>query len=580
MVISIFFHIFASQFENNKNKHMNTKTATKTNAFINAANFRSTTLTENGAVTNVTTGSAIVDQFGKAGNFRGRPIEEVFADQARIWEENAEAALRFPFYLRMVTRKVKVNADNETDKVQNGQGARDESFKRLLWIAKEKPEVFYNNIWALPLVGSWKDIWTLMFYDIKEDLNVINQKAMFEIIAQGLLCDTHVDLVKKYMPRIESRSKCTTDWNKITNDLAKAFASFMGISYKEYNKTKSSGNAHTFQKLICSRNYDALNWNHIPGRALNLLVTSKFLSNHNLKDTYTKWIMQQPVAKFTGYVFELARKLREARGSRGYYSASKTIPAEVKHTLDAQFKGLVDKARADGKITENVWCCLDTSGSMNRRVDGLNDITCEDIASSLALFFSDLNTGPFHNKVIMFDNVSTPYDMVGDSFCDRIMNLPSVGCGGTNFQSAVDVIIDIRKKHPEIPLEQYPTTILVVSDMEFDSSNRGWYGSPRQQDTNYEYSKKKLKEVFPEEFVDNMKFIWWDVASRYGNTHYEGKSIEAGCTFLSGFDPSIITMLMGETKVVDEKTGEVRQMTAEELVAKALNQEILTYVNL
>jgi hypothetical protein len=47
----------------------------------------------------------------------------------------------------MVTRKVKVNANNETDKVQNGQGARDEAFKRLLWIAKEHPETFYNNIW-------------------------------------------------------------------------------------------------------------------------------------------------------------------------------------------------------------------------------------------------------------------------------------------------------------------------------------------------------------------------------------------------------------------------------------------------
>lgn len=47
MGIPIFFHIFALQFENNKNKHMNTKT----NAFINAANFRPTTLTENGAKT-------------------------------------------------------------------------------------------------------------------------------------------------------------------------------------------------------------------------------------------------------------------------------------------------------------------------------------------------------------------------------------------------------------------------------------------------------------------------------------------------------------------------------------------------
>ena len=111
---------------------MNTRTRTETNKFVNAVNYRATTLTENGAVTNITTGSAIVDQFGKAGNFRGRTLAEVFADQATIWAENPEAALRFPFYLRMVTRKVKVNADNETDKVQNGQGARDESFKRLL----------------------------------------------------------------------------------------------------------------------------------------------------------------------------------------------------------------------------------------------------------------------------------------------------------------------------------------------------------------------------------------------------------------------------------------------------------------
>ena len=111
---------------------MNTKTATKTNAFLNAVGFESSTLTENGAKTLVSTGSAIVDQFGKAGNFRGRTLAEVFADQATIWGENAEAALRFPFYLRMVTRKVKVNTDNETDKVQNGQGARDESLKRLL----------------------------------------------------------------------------------------------------------------------------------------------------------------------------------------------------------------------------------------------------------------------------------------------------------------------------------------------------------------------------------------------------------------------------------------------------------------
>lgn len=541
------------------------------------------TLTENGAKTLTSTSSSIVDQFGKAGNYRGRPLMSVFEDQAKVWEEDAELALRLPFYLRMVTRKTKISKGNATDKVQSGQGARDESFKRLLWIAKEKQETFYNNIWLLPVVGSWKDFWTLMFYDVKENLNVINREVMYEIIAQGLLNETHVDLVKKYMPRIKSNKKCTTDWTKCTNMFAKEFAKTMGISYQEYNKLKVSGKAHEFQKLMCSRRFNELKWDKIPGRALSLITSTKFLERHNLVDNYTKWVIEQPVAKYTGYVFELASKLKKAVfGDCGLYfshnseNSNKKIPIHVKHTIDAQFNQLLAQAEADGQIKENVWCCLDTSGSMSSLVKGLKGITCGDIADSLALFFASLNKGAFHNKLIMFDHESYPYTMNGESFCDRYLSLPSVSCGGTNFQSAVEEIIKIRKAHPEIPLEQYPTTVLVVTDMNFDAVDRS--SSYRNQPTNYEYSVQSLKSVFPSDFVDNMKFIWWDCASRYGNTQYEGNSLTPGCHFISGFDGSIINLILGNTLVVDKDTKTVRQMTAEEMVVKALTQEVLNYL--
>jgi hypothetical protein len=289
--------------------------------------------------------------------------------------------------------------------------------------------------------------------------------------------------------------------------------------------------------------------------------------------------MSKPVAKYTGYVFELAKKLRDygvSAYSRGRYN----LPIEVKHTIDSQFMGLVEKARENGKINTNVWCALDTSGSMSTRVNGLKDITCEDIASSLAVFFGELNTGAFHNKIIMFDNVSHPYDMKGDSFCERIGNLPSVPAGGTNFQSVVEEIVKIREQHPEIPLEDYPQTILVVSDMQFNPVSYSWYSSrgSRTEPTNYEYSKNTLKKVFPAEFVDNMKFIWWDCAARYGNTDYEASASTNGAYFFSGFDGSIISMLLNEDAIKDEQTGEVRQPTAEEIVMKALNQEILSYI--
>jgi hypothetical protein len=286
--------------------------------------------------------------------------------------------------------------------------------------------------------------------------------------------------------------------------------------------------------------------------------------------------MTKPVAKFTGYVFELAKKAREAGLYRGY-AASRLSP-EVRHTIDAQFMGLVETAQKNGKITENVWCALDTSGSMGTGVKGLNGVYCSDIATSLALFFGELNTGAFHNKIIMFDDTSYPYDIQGDGFCDKITKLPSVPCGGTNFQSVVEEIVKIRQQHPEIPLEDYPKTILVVSDMQFNPAG-GWR-SRRTSPTNYEYSKETLKTVFPAEFVDSMKFVWWDAASRYGNTHYEGTANESGCYFFSGFDGSIISMLLNEDAVVDEKTGETRMPTAEEIVMKALSQEVLNYIKL
>ena len=93
-----------------------------------------------------------------------------------------------------------------------------------------------------------------------------------------------------------------------------------------------------------------------------------------------------------------------------------------------------------------------------------------------------------------------------------------------------------------------------------------------------EYAKKTLAEVFPQEFVDDMKFIWWDCASR--RKTFEGTAFESGITHLSGFDGSIINTLLGMEKVVDARTGEYRNPTAEELVEKALSQEILNYLSL
>ena len=335
----------------------------KTNAFIKAAKFRAYSVTENGATALATTGSILVDQFGKAGNFRGRPIDAVFYDMDKLWEENPQSALRFPFYLRLITRKTRIDKGVKTEKVQKGQGARDEAFKRLLWLARFHKDEFARNIAILPIVGSWKDMWSLLYYDITEGTHAIDENLIFSLLKLGLENELHVDLVKKFMPRIKSSSKCNTEWTLNMNMFAKRFAKYLRVPYTKYNKLKASGTAHDFQKLICNGKYEELDWNKIPGRALSLLASGNFLKRHNLVNSYQDWIDKQDVAPFVGYPCELYKRFRNM--SSLSYTLSKTI--------DKQFDGLVKKAEADEKVTENVLVGLDTSGSMMTHIKGLSN---------------------------------------------------------------------------------------------------------------------------------------------------------------------------------------------------------------
>lgn len=525
--------------------------------------------TENGALTNASTGSAFADQFGKAGNYRMRDIDDVFHDQSMLWVENPNYALKFPFYLRLITRKINVMDNSATSTVQRGQGAKDEAFKRLLWIAVHHKDEFYRNLWLLPIVGSWKDLWTLLYYDTIYKIKSLDEEKVFDVIADGLSQKSQMDLVKKFMPRIKTSSKRKTDWTRVTNHFAKNFANYCKISYKEYNHWKTSGTAHDFQKIICARKYDKINWNLIPGRALSDIAQGNFITRHNLDKPFTEWLVNSPTAKFTGYVYELSKKYFDAVRKYNSY-----IPLYKTELINRQFDELIKKAKDGKKITSNVWCALDTSGSMSCLIPGVKGNICAlDVCLSLGIFFSELNEGAFHNNVIMFDDRSKVKQLSG-TFTDKLRDLRNseTAWGGTNFQSIVDEIVNVRKKNPNIPLEDYPTTILVVSDMQFNTWERG-VDKEDAKKTNYQAMKEKLYTVFPKDFVDSMKFVWWDCISRISDD-FPATMDDGGCYFLSGFDGSIISLLLNE----DVERKSKKPISMKELIETALNQEILSYV--
>jgi len=544
---------------------------TNNNAFIKEmVSGKGSSYTENGAISYGSLGTILLDQFGKAGTNRGRDIDIVFKEQSDLWNEDSEMALRFPFYLRMITRQTNMFDGKKTEKVQKGQGARDESFKRLLWIEKFHPEVYYRNLWLVPIVGSWKDIWVLLSMSEKP-----NKEEYFKVLAEGINDANHKDLVKKYMPRIRSNNACTTDWAKKTNSLAKEFAKFAGWSYEEYRMFKSTGKAHAFQRYICAGLYSKIDWNTIPGKALLNLVSGKFLKNHGLEDSYEKWIDTLPVAKFNGYVYEFAKKLRQCSGLSG---ADKI----VMKTIDKQFANLVETAKKDnGGLKGNVWVALDTSGSMNTPVHGV-DLRAIELAKSLAIYFATLNEGAFHNYIMGFDNRAWLHKLTGESFSEKWFgSMPNVGCGGTNFQSIIDEIIRIKKSNPDIPESDFPQTVIVVSDMQFNPTGEYSWGekpSSLSIETNYEATVRKLKNAgFSDEFLKNWKMVWWYCVNRETNDFPSNMDCP-GTYMFSGFDPAIVTLLLGGEEFVDEKTGEKRQPTMEEIVKISLSQEVLQFI--
>lgn len=540
------------------------------NSFLKAVSSYDT-YTENGAVSHSTSGDSLLDYFANAGAYRDRDIASVHADMGKIWAESPKMTLQMLFYLRMITRQV----SGLSEKIQKGQGSRDEFRKAIGWVAKYHPDMFAKNMWLIPHVGCWKDLWH------KDLAPHLDENQVLDLIKEGIQHEYHAPLIAKYLPKIRSASNTHNDEHKRKNTFARKVCSHLNWTEKAYRRFKSSGQSHQFQRDMSERHWSKIDFSKIPGKALLQIASNKgradgktTLERHDLEKRYIGWLAKQPTAKFTGYPYELFK-------SCGFNTYGPSNPPSLaqKMTIDKQFEGLLEKAKKDeGGIKGNVWCAIDTSASMGCGVAGNSGVTAFEVCVSLGVYFSSLNEGTFKDNIIMFDSESSVKKLSG-GFVDKCLQITNAttAWGSTNFQSVIDEIIRIRKTNPKIPLSDYPETILVVSDMQFNPSDRYRYNAYTTSDveTNYNAAMRKLKAVG----LPNVKVVWWDCTGR--KTDMPSKAEDAGTTLISGFDGAIITNILGgETKTVDKKTGKVRELNAYENMLKALDQEVLNMVTI
>jgi hypothetical protein len=545
-----------------------TNTVVKSNgSFVDSGlKMSSQTLSGNGALKYSTTGDDFVNQFGKLGQYKSpRSFEEISKDMSLLYSQDKNNAVKFLFYLRIITRQVSLFNGEKTVTTQRGAGLKHESIMRMLWLFSKDEKVFWDNIVLFLTIGSWKDLFEMMRYDLQYhgwDGKILNWDKLFDIIQLGLTNENFSDLIKKYLPHIKAKSKCKTVETQ-SNTLIGKFLSnklFGQNKYKEYRQLKTSGNAHQWQQLISQKDLDNIDFNKIHGRALSLLISGKFIQNNSLVEKYEAWIDSQPIAKFTGYPHELFTKK----------SLTSLREFQLK-TINKQFKSLVETAKNGAKGDTSMIVVRDTSGSMGSPATGTTS-SCGDVAKALALFFSEmLPSGHFSNSWIEFNSSAKLHNWKGIEPVDKWMNDKSNYIGSTNFQSVIDLFINIKKTG--VSEGEFPTGIICISDSEFNPSMLG--------KTNVETALTKLRSAgFSDEFVSKFKIVLWNLQSNYYGSNtgskFETHGNVGNVYYFSGFDGSVIVFLTGLE--VNENKPEPKN--AKELFEAAMDQEVINLITI
>jgi len=548
------------------------------NSFIKAAMKQavSTTSLGNGALKVTTTGNDFVDQFGKCTVYKApRTYTEIANDMQLLFSQNQLTTAKFATYLRMITRQVQFSDGSKTEFTQRGQGLRHEGIFRFIWLAINHPDIYWRNAHLFVATGSWKDVITMLQYDLMYngwEGRKLNWDMFGEFILAGLENPRSSELLKKYLPQIKANGACTTVEAQADNMIGKWICSLIfgakknendASKYKQYRKLKSGGTAHQWQQLISQKKLINIDFNTIHGRALSLLVSGKFLKNSNLEEKYTTWIESKPIAKYTGYVYELMSQIRTHPGRH-----ANTLTKYQEETINKQFLGLVETGKNGMKENDNgLLVIVDSSGSMSSMAPGTK-CSAYSVALSMALYFSYMLKGRFQGHFAEFSDTCIMKQWKGTKPVDQFRNETSSIIAGTNFQAIGTLFVKMLQQG--VPESDFPSGILCISD--------GCFNSVGSNKTNHKQLMHTLRMGgFSKDFVDKFKVILWDVP----NSHYSSKGHQAFEDFadcpnlyhIGGLDGASVAFITGV-----EGKDKPTPLTSEELFDAAMDQEVLDMI--
>ncbi len=452
----------------------------------NQANY---TLTENFALTHSSTLSDCLDLFATIGALRNSEPQEIITRFARAFAENPDLAVKTAFYAR---------------DVRGGLGERKIFRVILSWLAENSPSTVSKNLALIPEYGRYDDLIAL--------LGTSCEHSALALIASTLKADTVSDspsLLAKWLPSINASSSDT-------RRKALTVAKNLGMSLKDYRKTLSSLRAklRIIENNLRTRDY-TFDYSQQPSKAM-FKYRQAFILNDN--ERYTKFLEDVASGKTTlntGTLapYEIILPILNDRVTND----------DEKKAINATWNALEDFTGGD-----NALVVVDGSGSMYR-IDGV--ISPAAVALSLGIYFAERNKGEFHNHFITFSENPQLVEIKGADLSEKVRYCAGYNeAANTNIQAVFELILNTAVKH-NLPQSEMPSTIYIISDMEFDDC------TDDSEMTNFEYAKK----IFADNGYTLPRVIFWNVDSR--NRQQPVTLNEQGVALVSGVSPRVFAMI-------------------------------------
>lgn len=468
------------------------------NTFVNAV-VNQSARTENGMKARQSTANALTDLFFKIGAMRGQNVIPAWT-AARV--HDAAIAGRIALWAR---------------DVRGGAGER-KIFRDILKdLAVRDPDQAVALMRKVPELGRWDDL--LVF----EDEGVLQHYA-FEMIREAL--NSSNGLCAKWMPR--------------QGPVAAKLRAHLGWTPKFYRK-RLVELTKVVEQQMCAKDWDNINFNHVP--SLASARYKKAFARHTEK--YKEW-----TAKLVSTDPEVKKEVKVNAGAVYPYDVLKGLitPSGVnnynKYNLDhilAQWEALPNFVG-----DANILPLVDVSGSMTSPAGGWKSkstVSCLDVSVSLGLYLADKNKGKFKDTFLTFSDHPELLHLKGN-ILDKINQMvKSSWKMNTNLHAAIKKILDVAIEG-NVPQEEMPKILLILSDMQFDQC-------AHFDDSAMEMIARKYAEAG----YTMPNIVFWNL-----NAHDDvpAKFDEKGVALISGFSPAIVKNVLSAN--LDDFTPEAIMM--------------------